>query len=66
MIFLEKLIADQHQTRVLADEIVHRMPQIIETKVYAAKKGITNEVRKELGVLKERLDGIENLVKERF
>uniref|UniRef100_M1DAI0 Uncharacterized protein n=1 Tax=Solanum tuberosum TaxID=4113 RepID=M1DAI0_SOLTU len=27
MIFLEKLVADQHQTRTLVDQIVNRMPQ---------------------------------------
>ena len=52
IIFIEELIADQHQIRALAHEIVRRMPQMIETKVSAANKKITNEVRKELGWLK--------------
>jgi len=40
MIFLEKLIIDQRQTRTLVDQIVLRMPQLIETKVLATKKEI--------------------------
>lgn len=38
------------------------MPQMIETKVSAAMKDVTTLVRKELEVLKERIDGIENFV----
>lgn len=57
IILLEKLIADQRLTRALTDEIVRRMPQIIETLVSADQKEITSEVQKVLGVLKERLDG---------
>lgn len=57
IILLEKLIADQRLTRALTDEIVRRMPQMIETLVSADQKEITSEVQKVLGVLKERLDG---------
>ncbi|KAH0650091.1 hypothetical protein KY284_030003 [Solanum tuberosum] len=56
----------QCQTRTLVDQIVLRMPQLIEMKVLAAKKEIKDEVRKELAVLKDRLDGLENLVQDRF
>lgn len=64
--FLKKLIADQRQTKALDDEIVHWMPQMIYTKVSYVKKEITSQVQKELGVHKERLDRIENLVQDRF
>uniref|UniRef100_M1DNU9 Integrase core domain containing protein n=1 Tax=Solanum tuberosum TaxID=4113 RepID=M1DNU9_SOLTU len=43
MLFLEKLVADQRQTRTLVDQIVLWMPQLIETKVLAAKKEIKDE-----------------------
>uniref|UniRef100_M1DMN1 Integrase core domain containing protein n=1 Tax=Solanum tuberosum TaxID=4113 RepID=M1DMN1_SOLTU len=66
MLFLEKLVADQRQTRTLVDQIVLRMPQLIETKVLAAKKEIKYEMRTELSVLKDRMDGLENLVQDRF
>uniref|UniRef100_M1DJP8 Integrase core domain containing protein n=1 Tax=Solanum tuberosum TaxID=4113 RepID=M1DJP8_SOLTU len=64
MIFLEKLVADQRQTRTLVDHIVIWMPQLIETKELAAKKEINDELRKELAVLKDRMDGLENLVQD--
>uniref|UniRef100_M1DGK6 Integrase core domain containing protein n=1 Tax=Solanum tuberosum TaxID=4113 RepID=M1DGK6_SOLTU len=66
MLFLEKLVADQRQTRTLVDQIVLRMPQLIETKVLAAKKKIKDEMRTELSVLKNRMDGLENLIQDRF
>uniref|UniRef100_M1DJR3 Integrase core domain containing protein n=1 Tax=Solanum tuberosum TaxID=4113 RepID=M1DJR3_SOLTU len=66
MLFLEKLVADQRQTRTLVDQIVLRMPQLIEMKVLATKKEIKDEVRKVLVVLKDRLDGLENPVQHRF
>ncbi|KAH0750769.1 hypothetical protein KY290_030001 [Solanum tuberosum] len=66
MLFLEKLVADQRQTRTLVDQIVLRMPQLIETKVLAAKKEIKYEMRTKLSVLKDRMDGLENLVQDRF
>lgn len=49
IIFLEKLIADQCQTSTLTEEVVRRISQMIETKVSAAKKEITSQVRKKLG-----------------
>uniref|UniRef100_M1DKB4 Putative plant transposon protein domain-containing protein n=1 Tax=Solanum tuberosum TaxID=4113 RepID=M1DKB4_SOLTU len=66
MFFLEKLVADQHQTRTLVNQIVNRMPQLIETKVLAAKKEIKDKMRNELSVLKDIMDGLENLVQDRF
>uniref|UniRef100_M1DF10 Integrase core domain containing protein n=1 Tax=Solanum tuberosum TaxID=4113 RepID=M1DF10_SOLTU len=66
MLFLEKLVIDQRQTRTLVDQIVLWMPQLIETKVFAMKKEIKDEVRKELAFLKDRLDGLENLVQDQF
>lgn len=39
---------------------------MIETKVSAAKKEITSQVRKDLWVLKERLHGIENILQDQF
>ena len=62
--FLKKMIADQRQTRALADEIIRRMPQMIETKVSTAKKDISSQVEKKLEVLKESLDGIDNWVQD--
>ncbi|KAH0661285.1 hypothetical protein KY284_026216 [Solanum tuberosum] len=41
------------------------MPQLIETKELAVKKEINNEMRMELAVLKDRMDGLENLVQDR-
>uniref|UniRef100_M1E0M7 Integrase core domain containing protein n=1 Tax=Solanum tuberosum TaxID=4113 RepID=M1E0M7_SOLTU len=46
-------------------QIVIRMPQLIETKVLAAKKEIQDKMRKELVVLKDRMDGLENIVQDR-
>ena len=66
MLFLDKLTADQCQIRTLVDQIMLQMPQLIETKVFAAKKEIKDKVRKEMVVLKDRLDGLENLVQDRF
>lgn len=42
------------------------MSQMIETKISTAKKVITSQVRRQLEVLKELLDGIENWVQDRF
>lgn len=42
IVFLEKFIANQRQTRAIADRIVRQMPQMIETKVSAAMKEITS------------------------
>ena len=42
------------------------MPQMIETKVSAAKKDITSHVWNNLEVLKKCLHGIENWVQDRF
>ena len=42
------------------------MPQMIETKLSATKKDISSQVRKELEVLKEHIDGIENFVQDWF
>uniref|UniRef100_M1DGV6 Integrase core domain containing protein n=1 Tax=Solanum tuberosum TaxID=4113 RepID=M1DGV6_SOLTU len=39
---------------------------LIETNVLAVKNEIKDEVRTELAVLKDRLDGLENLVQDRF
>ncbi|KAH0720055.1 hypothetical protein KY284_005085 [Solanum tuberosum] len=39
--------------------------QLIETKVLAAKKEIQDKMRKELVVLKDRMDGLENIVQDR-
>ncbi|KAH0748018.1 hypothetical protein KY290_027250 [Solanum tuberosum] len=50
--------------RTLVDHIVIWMPQLIETKELAAKKEINDELRKELAVLKDRMDGLENLVQD--
>uniref|UniRef100_M1DLY3 Putative plant transposon protein domain-containing protein n=1 Tax=Solanum tuberosum TaxID=4113 RepID=M1DLY3_SOLTU len=66
MLFLEKLVADQCQTKTLVDQIVLRMPQLIETKVLAAKKEIKDGMRTELSVLRVKMDGLENLVQDRF
>uniref|UniRef100_M1DD22 Putative plant transposon protein domain-containing protein n=1 Tax=Solanum tuberosum TaxID=4113 RepID=M1DD22_SOLTU len=66
ILFLEKLVADQRQTRTLVDQIVLQMPQLIETKVLSAKKEIKDEVQIDQLVLKDRLDGLENLVQDRF
>uniref|UniRef100_M1DQL5 Putative plant transposon protein domain-containing protein n=1 Tax=Solanum tuberosum TaxID=4113 RepID=M1DQL5_SOLTU len=66
MLFLEKLVADQRQTKTLVDQIVLRMPQLIETKVLAVKKEIKDEKRTELSLLNNRVDGLENLVQDRF
>uniref|UniRef100_M1DM60 Integrase core domain containing protein n=1 Tax=Solanum tuberosum TaxID=4113 RepID=M1DM60_SOLTU len=66
MLFLEKLVADQRQTRTLVDQIVLQIPQLIETKVLAVKKEIKDEMRTELSVLKDRMYGLENLVQDRF
>lgn len=46
IVFLDKLIADPRQTGALANKIVRRMPQMVETKVSIAKKEITSQVRK--------------------
>lgn len=62
ILFLKKLIIDQCSTKALANEIVLRMPQRIDMKVLAAIKEINNEVWNEQSVLKERLDGLEDLV----
>uniref|UniRef100_M1DKR5 Uncharacterized protein n=1 Tax=Solanum tuberosum TaxID=4113 RepID=M1DKR5_SOLTU len=66
MIFLDKLVTDQRQTRTLVDQIVNRMPQLIEKDVLTAKKEITDEMRKELVFLKDGMDGLENLVHDQF
>uniref|UniRef100_M1DK09 Integrase core domain containing protein n=1 Tax=Solanum tuberosum TaxID=4113 RepID=M1DK09_SOLTU len=66
MIFLKKLVTDQRQTRTLFDQIVNWMPHLIQRDVLAAKKEIKDEIQKELAVLKDRMDGLKNLVKERF
>lgn len=42
------------------------MPQMIEIKMSATKKEIIGEVREKPSVLKERLDGLENMVQDRF
>uniref|UniRef100_M1DIR7 Integrase core domain containing protein n=1 Tax=Solanum tuberosum TaxID=4113 RepID=M1DIR7_SOLTU len=42
------------------------MPQLIETKVLATKKGIKDEMRTNLSVMKDRMDGLENLGQDRF
>lgn len=42
------------------------MPQIIEIKMSATKKEIIGEVCEKPSVLKERLDGLENMVQDRF
>uniref|UniRef100_M1DGD8 Integrase core domain containing protein n=1 Tax=Solanum tuberosum TaxID=4113 RepID=M1DGD8_SOLTU len=57
---------DQRQTRTLVDQIVCRMPQLIEQDVLTAEKKIKDEMRKELLVLKDRMDGLEVLVQERL
>uniref|UniRef100_M1DR88 Putative plant transposon protein domain-containing protein n=1 Tax=Solanum tuberosum TaxID=4113 RepID=M1DR88_SOLTU len=66
MIFLKKLVAHQLQTRTLVVQIVIWMPQLIDKDVLAAKKEIKDEMRKELAVLKYRMDDLENLVQDRF
>ncbi|KAH0709099.1 hypothetical protein KY284_010526 [Solanum tuberosum] len=40
--------------------------QLIETKVLVAKKEIKDEMKMKLSVLKDRMDGLENLVQDRF
>uniref|UniRef100_M1DRY0 Putative plant transposon protein domain-containing protein n=1 Tax=Solanum tuberosum TaxID=4113 RepID=M1DRY0_SOLTU len=66
MFYLEKLVADQRQTRTLVDQIVHRMHQLIERDVLAAKKEIKDEMQKEMVVIKDMMDGLEILVQDRF
>jgi len=66
MIFLDKLVADQHQTKTLVDQIVNWMPQLIDRDVLAVKKEIKDEMQKELDVLKDRMGGLENLAQDRF
>uniref|UniRef100_M1DZ55 Putative plant transposon protein domain-containing protein n=1 Tax=Solanum tuberosum TaxID=4113 RepID=M1DZ55_SOLTU len=66
MLFLKKLVADQRQTRTLVDQIVNRMAQLIQRNVLAVKNELKNEMRKKLDVLKDRMDGLENLIQERF
>ncbi|KAH0644655.1 hypothetical protein KY284_032539 [Solanum tuberosum] len=66
MLFLEKLVTDQRQTRTLVDQIINRMPQLIQRDVLAAKKELKDEMRKKLVVLKDMMDGLENLVHDRF
>ncbi|KAH0696239.1 hypothetical protein KY290_013594 [Solanum tuberosum] len=51
--FLEKLFADQRQTKTLVDQIVHRMPQLIERNVLAMFKRLKDEMRKEFAILKK-------------
>ncbi|KAH0679020.1 hypothetical protein KY284_020105 [Solanum tuberosum] len=62
MLFHEKLVADQRQTRTLVDQIVNMMPKLIQREVLAAKKELKDEMRKELAVLNDMMDGLENLV----
>lgn len=62
----ESQIRDQHKTRSLVYEIVRRMSLMIEIKIAVDKKDITSYVRKELGVLNKRLDGIDSWVKDRL
>lgn len=66
ILFLEKSVADRCQTRALEDKIVCQMPQMIEIKMSATKKEIIGEVCEKPSVLKERLDGLENMVQDRF
>uniref|UniRef100_M1DKQ1 Integrase core domain containing protein n=1 Tax=Solanum tuberosum TaxID=4113 RepID=M1DKQ1_SOLTU len=56
--FLERFVVDQRQTRTLVDQIVHRMPQLIECDVFASKKSIKDEMWKDLADLK-KMDGLE-------
>ncbi|KAH0682804.1 hypothetical protein KY285_020320 [Solanum tuberosum] len=42
------------------------MPQLIERDVLAMKKEIKNEMRKEMAILKDRMDGLEILVQDRL
>uniref|UniRef100_M1DN98 Putative plant transposon protein domain-containing protein n=1 Tax=Solanum tuberosum TaxID=4113 RepID=M1DN98_SOLTU len=53
-------------SKTLVHQIVNRMPQLIQRDVLPAKKEIKYEMRKELDVLKDRMDGLENLVQDRF
>uniref|UniRef100_M1DFB9 Integrase core domain containing protein n=1 Tax=Solanum tuberosum TaxID=4113 RepID=M1DFB9_SOLTU len=65
-LFLEKLVADQRQTRTLVDQIVCWMPQLIELDVLAMEKKIKDEMQKELAILKYRMDGLDVLVQDRL
>uniref|UniRef100_M1DG46 Integrase core domain containing protein n=1 Tax=Solanum tuberosum TaxID=4113 RepID=M1DG46_SOLTU len=66
ILFLEILVADQCQTRTLVDQIVHRTPQLIDRDVLTVEKKIKDEMRKELAVLKDRMDGLEILNQDRL
>uniref|UniRef100_M1DFH2 Integrase core domain containing protein n=1 Tax=Solanum tuberosum TaxID=4113 RepID=M1DFH2_SOLTU len=56
------LVVDQRQTRTLVDQIVNRMPQLIERDVLAAEKRIKDKMLKELVVLTNRMDVLETHV----
>uniref|UniRef100_M1D9B6 Putative plant transposon protein domain-containing protein n=1 Tax=Solanum tuberosum TaxID=4113 RepID=M1D9B6_SOLTU len=57
MLFLEKLVADQPQTRTLVDPIVLRMPQMIETKdrFQATGSADTEEFRTQLAEMRTQI-----------
>ncbi|KAH0681201.1 hypothetical protein KY284_022286 [Solanum tuberosum] len=57
---------DQCQTRTLVDQIVHRTSQLIDRDVLTVEKKIKDEMRKELAILKYRMDGLEILNQDRL
>ncbi|KAH0632841.1 hypothetical protein KY284_035627 [Solanum tuberosum] len=55
----ERLVADQRQTRTIMDQIVVKLPHVVQQDVLVAKKRIKDEMQRELAVLKDRMDGLE-------
>uniref|UniRef100_M1DZX6 Putative plant transposon protein domain-containing protein n=1 Tax=Solanum tuberosum TaxID=4113 RepID=M1DZX6_SOLTU len=65
-LFLEKLVADQRQTKTVVDQIIRRMPQLIERNMLVVEKKIKDKMQKELVVLKDRMDVLEVHVQEQL
>ncbi|KAH0719021.1 hypothetical protein KY285_015052 [Solanum tuberosum] len=58
MIF-ERLVADPRQTRSIVDQIVLKLPQVVQRDVLAMEKRLKDKIQTELSVPKSRIDGLE-------
>ncbi|KAH0644570.1 hypothetical protein KY284_032454 [Solanum tuberosum] len=58
-IILERLVVDQRQTQSIVDQIVLKLPQLVQREVLAIEKRLKDEMRQKLVVLENRMDGLE-------
>lgn len=57
--FLSRMGANQHQTRVLLDLVIERLPLVVQTPVQKIETRLRTNLKQEITILQGRVDGLE-------